>query len=718
MGWNQRVKIKQRDITDCGAACLASVSVHHKLRLPVSRIRQFVGTDKKGTNVLGLVEGAQQIGFQVKAAKGPLDSLFKIPLPAIAHLILKNNLHHFVVIYKVTKDNVIYMDPGTGTMEKKKVNEFAEVWSGIIILLMPGEEFRTGNERISNSFRFWNLIKPHGFIMLQAIIAAVLYTMLGLSTSIYIQKVIDFVLVDGNFRLLNLLSIGMIVILFIQLLTGLFKSIISLQTGQYIDARLILGYYKHLLNLPQRFFDTMRVGEIVSRVSDAVKIRLFINEVGMSLIVNILIVIFSTGIMFLYYWKLALITVSVIPVLCLLYWLSNRINKKWQRRLMENSAELENQLVESLNAIGTIKRFSLEEHANLKTENRFIQLLQSIYISSLKGLYVSVSSDFITRLFTIIVLWVGSYFVINRELTPGELLSFYAIVAYFIGPVTSLIGANKSIQDALIASDRLFEIIDLETESSDTNKVELSPETIGDIHFHAVNFRYGSRVTVFDGLSLTIERGKATAVVGDSGSGKSTLLSLLQNLYPLNSGNITIGGLDLQHISNASIRNMIAVVPQQIHLFAGTIIDNIAIGDDEPDMRKVVGICQSLGVNEFIEKLPATYATILSEQGNNLSGGQRQRIALARALYRNPQILILDEATSSLDPSSEQKVQHTLEQLKLAGRTVIIITHRLSTIKNADKILVLREGKLVEQGDHQKLLALNGFYHEMWQNMM
>lgn len=163
---------------------------------------------------------------------------------------------------------------------------------------------------------------------------------------------------------------------------------------------------------------------------------------------------------------------------------------------------------------------------------------------------------------------------------------------------------------------------------------------------------------------------------------------------------------------------MIAVVPQQIHLFAGTIIDNIAIGDDEPDMRKVVGICQSLGVNEFIEKLPATYATILSEQGNNLSGGQRQRIALARALYRNPQILILDEATSSLDPSSEQKVQHTLEQLKLAGRTVIIITHRLSTIKNADKILVLREGKLVEQGDHQKLLALNGFYHEMWQNMM
>ncbi|MBY0482093.1 MAG: peptidase domain-containing ABC transporter [Chitinophagaceae bacterium] len=714
---NKSVLIKQRDITDCGAACLASVAAHYNLQLPVSRIRQYAGTDKKGTNVLGLIEAAERLGFQAKGAKGPLESLFKIPLPAIAHVILKNGLHHFVVIYRVSKKFVTIMDPGDGRIQKKKVTEFAEEWSGVIVLLLPDEGFVAGNEKTSNSLRFWQLIKPHGSIMLQALIGAVVYTILGLSSSIYMQKIIDFVLVDGNTRLLNLLSIGMIAILIFQLFIGTFKSILGLQTGQYIDAKLILGYYKHLLKLPQRFFDTMRVGEIISRVNDAVKIRLFINDIALSIIVNILIIAFSFGLMFLYYWKLAIIMLLIVPIYIFLYWIGNRINKKWQRRLMENSAELETQLVESLNAAGTIKRFGLEEYANIKTENKFIILLQSIYKSSIKGLYLTSSSDFVTHLFTIIILWAGSYFVINRELTPGELLSFYALVGYFTGPAASLLGTNKSIQDALIAADRLFEIIDLETESSNENKVELTAETVGDILFTNVHFRYGTRVTVFEGLNLSICKNSITAVVGESGSGKSTLLSLLQNLYTLQEGNISIGGINLQYISNRSLRQIVSVVPQNIDLFAGTIIENIAIGDFEPDLKKILELSQMLGIHEFVEKLPATYNTVLNEQGMNLSGGQRQRIAIARALYRNPEILILDEATSSLDPTSELKVQKTLVDFKNQGKTIILIAHRLSTIKNADSILVLQEGKLIEQGNHSDLINLKGLYYSMWQNM-
>lgn len=714
---NKSVLIKQRDITDCGAACLASVAAHYNLQLPVSRIRQYAGTDKKGTNVLGLIEAAERLGFQAKGAKGPLESLFKIPLPAIAHVILKNGLHHFVVIYRVSKKFVTLMDPGDGRIQKKKVTEFAEEWSGVIVLLLPDEGFVAGNEKTSNSLRFWQLIKPHGSIMLQALIGAVVYTILGLSSSIYMQKIIDFVLVDGNTRLLNLLSIGMIAILIFQLFIGTFKSILGLQTGQYIDAKLILGYYKHLLKLPQRFFDTMRVGEIISRVNDAVKIRLFINDIALSIIVNILIIAFSFGLMFLYYWKLAIIMLLIVPIYIFLYWIGNRINKKWQRRLMENSAELETQLVESLNAAGTIKRFGLEEYANIKTENKFIILLQSIYKSSIKGLYLTSSSDFVTHLFTIIILWAGSYFVINRELTPGELLSFYALVGYFTGPAASLLGTNKSIQDALIAADRLFEIIDLETESSNENKVELTAETVGDILFTNVHFRYGTRVTVFEGLNLSICKNSITAVVGESGSGKSTLLSLLQNLYTLQEGNISIGGINLQYISNRSLRQIVSVVPQNIDLFAGTIIENIAIGDFEPDLKKILELSQMLGIHEFVEKLPATYNTVLNEQGMNLSGGQRQRIAIARALYRNPEILILDEATSSLDPTSELKVQKTLVDFKNQGKTIILIAHRLSTIKNADSILVLQEGKLIEQGNHSDLINLKGLYYSMWQNM-
>ena len=685
--------------------------------MPVSRIRQYAGTDKRGTNVLGLIEASERLGFQAKGAKGPIESLAKIPLPAIAHLVLKNQFQHFVVIYKVTKKYVTIMDPGDGNIYKKKIADFAKEWSGVILLLLPDEGFTARNEKVSNSIRFWQLIKPHTGIMIQALIGAIVYTILGLSSSIYMQKIVDFVLVDGNIRLLNLLSVGMIIILLFQVFIGTFKSILGLQTGQHIDAKLILGYYKHLLKLPQRFFDTMRVGEIVSRVNDAVKIRVFINDVALSIIVNMLIVIFSIGLMFLYYWKLALIMLAIIPVYLILYWINNRVNKKWQRRLMENSAELETQLVESLNAAGTIKRFGLEEYANIKTENRFIVLLQSIYKSSIKGLYLGASSDFITRLFTIFILWAGSYFVISRELTPGELLSFYALVGYFTGPAGSLLGANKSIQDALIAADRLFEIIDLETESTNENKVELTTELIGNIVFHNVHFRYGTRVTVFEGLNISILKNNITAIVGESGSGKSTLLSLLQNLYPLQEGNISIGGIDLQYISNRSLRQVVSVVPQNIDLFAGTIIENIALGDFEPDMQKILTISQFLGINDFVEKMPATYNTILNEQGVNLSGGQRQRIAIARALYRNPEILILDEATSSLDPDSEQKVQSTLDLFKKQGKTIIIIAHRLSTVKNADSILVLKEGKLLEQGNHHELIEKRGNYFDLWNNM-
>ncbi len=712
---NNSSKIKQRDITDCGAACLASIAAHYQLQMPVSRIRQYAGTDKRGTNVLGLIEAAEKLGFQAKGAKGTLDSLSKIPLPAIAHVILKNGLHHFVVIYKVTKKDITFMDPADGGYHKNIISDFEKIWSGVIVLILPDEGFAKGNETTSNTKRFWQLIMPHKGIMIQALVGAVVYTILGLSTSIYMQKLIDFVLPDGNIRLLNLLSIGMIVILVFQVFIGTFKTILGLQTGQQIDARLILGYYKHLLKLPQRFFDTMRVGEITSRINDAVKIRMFINDVALSMIVNVLIVGFSIALMFLYYWKLAVIMLCIVPIYLIIYWISNTVNKKWLRTLMENSAELETQLVESISTAGTIKRFGIEEYANTKTENKFYTLLHTIYKSGIKGLYLGTSADFATRLFTIVILWAGAYFVINRELTPGELLSFYALIGYFTGPASSLIGANKSIQDALIAADRLFEIIDLEIESSDLNKVELTPELIDDIHFNNVYFRYGTRAMVFEGLNLAIKKGSSTGIIGESGSGKSTLLSLLQNLYPLKEGNITIGGLDLQHISNKSLRSAVSVVPQQIDLFAGTVIENIAIGDYEPNMQRILELSKMLGISDFIEQLPSGYNSLLGEQGVNLSGGQRQRIAIARALYRNPEILILDEATSNLDQLSESKVQATLEWFKSKGKTIILIAHRLNTIKKCDEILVLKAGKLIEQGTHDSLSNnTESYYYTFW----
>ena len=455
-------RVKQRDITDCGAACLASVAANYKLNLPVSKIRQYASTDKKGTNVLGMIEAAQKLGFDAKGVKGPFESIFKIPLPAIAHVVVKEVLHHFVVIYKASASHITIMDPADGQLHQVKHEDFKKEWTGVLILLLPNQDFKPADDKINISARFWQLIKPERGVLAQALLGAMVYTILGLSTSIYVQKIVDNVLTGGNTNLLNLMGVVMLVLVFVQLFIGSIKSIFTLKTGQVIDARLILGYYKHLLKLPQQFFDTMRVGEITSRINDAVKIRVFINDVSINLAVNVFIIIFSFAMMFSYYWKLALIILISLPLYLLVYFITNKINKKVQRKLMESGAELESQLLESLNSINTIKQFGLEEHANNITDLRFTALLKLIYKSSITSLHSGNSTDTISKIFTIVLLWAGATFVLNNQLTPGELLSFYTLSGYFTGPVSSLIGMNKTVQDAIIAGDRLFEIMDLE----------------------------------------------------------------------------------------------------------------------------------------------------------------------------------------------------------------------------------------------------------------
>ncbi len=707
------IKIKQHDIRDCGAACLASISAYYKLKIPIARIRQYASTDKRGTNVLGMIKGAEKLGFDAKGVRGGMDALPDLPLPAIAHVIVKEQLQHYVVIYKVNHKKVTVMDPGDGRMHRYSLEDFEKIWTGVLVLLQPNSTFEAGNEKISIYSRFWNLINPYKTVLFEALFGAIIYTILGLSTSIYIEKITDNVLIEGNKNLMNLMGVVMVVILILQIFIGSMKSILVFKTGQKIDAQLILGYYKHLLKLPQRFFDTMQVGEITSRIGDAVKIRSFINDVAIDMLVNIFIVLFSFGLMFTYYWKLALIIALIIPLYMGIYFLINYFNKKTERKLMESSANLESQLVESLNSVKTIKQFGIEDHANFKTEKRFTRLLKTIYTSGLNGFFTTYSSEFLTRVFTIVLLWAGAYYVLDNEITPGELMSFYALIGYFTSPISSLVGMNKTIQNALIASDRLFEIMDLEREET-TKKMILKKEEIGDISFKNVSFSYGTRSNVFEDFSMLIPKGKVTALVGGSGSGKTTLISLLQNLYPIKKGNILIGKYDINYIQNKNLRNLVGVVPQELNLFSGNVIENIAVGVYEPDMKRIVDICRDLGIIEFIEQLPNGFATQLGENGASLSGGQKQRIAIARALYKNPEILILDEATSSLDTVSEVFVQQTIENLRNQGKTLIIIAHRLSTVAKADKICVLESGKLMEEGTHENLLDKKGIYAELW----
>ncbi len=710
----RQIRIRQHDITDCGAACLASVASYYKLDLPVARIRQLANTDKMGTSMLGMIEAAEKLGFCSKGVKGPFKCLFDIPRPAIVHVITGEQFHHYKVFYGIDKKKVRLMDPSDGRIHSMLHADFQKEWTGVILLLVPADNFHPGDARQPSGRRFISLIKPHRTIMAQSLLGAVMYALLGLTTSVYVQKIVDHVLIDGNVNLLNLMSVLMIILLAVKVYMNTMKGIFALKTGQLIDAALIMGYYRHLLVLPTRFFDTMRVGEILSRINDAVKIRSFVNNVSLDLVVNGMIVIFTFGLMLLFSWKLALIMAAGIPFCLLIYSVFNLINKKVLRRIMESAAELEAHLVESLNVITTLKQFSAMEYTIRRTEARFFKLLRAVYLSSRSSIGVQNAMEFLAGMITIGTLWMGSVMVISREITPGTLLSVYALLGYMIGPVTSLIHANQVIQDAMIAADRLFQIMDLECEEMKGGRVVLTKEMMGDIHFRHVAFRYGSRLQVFENLSLTFRRGEISAIVGESGSGKTSVIALLENLYPIQSGSIEIGRYNLQQIDLTSLREHFGIVPQRVELISGTIAGNIAFGDDEPDMKRVIDVCGLLDMRDFIEKIPGAYRAQLGEHGISLSGGEQQRLAIARALYRDPEILILDEATSALDAATEGHVRQLICSLKAQGKMIIVITHRFRTIMHADKIMVLHKGRLVEEGDHYALMAKRGYYFNLW----
>ena len=692
MNWKRKVSVRQRDTTDCGPACIASVMSHYGIQIPVAKIRQWSGTDKQGTSMWGMVKALEKMNFETKGLKGSAEHLDKLPLPFIAHIEQQHGLQHYVCVYRIHKKHLSVMDPASGKMSHWTPTEFNEKWSGAVVAMVRGITSGDLQKDSVSKTKLVTLLQPVWKPVFQAILSGILYTALGLSTSIYIGKLTDHVFVNQNSGLLNLLSSLMVLITLIMIYLFAIRSVIVLKTGQVIDNQLIISYYRHLFRLPQRFFDSMKTGEIISRINDAVKIRGFINDAAIGILVNTLVVIFSFSTMFILNWRLAMIMLGIIPFYVIIYALFNNRNKQIERKVMEQSASFESQLVESLQSSVHIRQHNLGESTNLKTEGRLNQLLDTVYRSGMNSIIASGSTELINRLFIIILLWIGSYFVIQQQITPGKLLSFYALLGYFTGPVSALIGANKTYQNALIAADRLFEIFQLETEER-TEKQLFKRENFGDIIFKGVSFAYGTRGQVFHDLDLTIEAGKVTAITGASGSGKSTVASLIQHLYPVDAGSITINGYDTRYYSNESIRQLMGVVPQQIRFLTGTILENLAPGERSPDIKRILHLLQGVGLLKLIESLPGGIESVLTENGSNLSGGERQRLAIARALYRDPALLIMDEATSSLDPISEYHVNRFLLGLKAQSRTMLLITHKEQNAALADHILVLKNGK-------------------------
>jgi ATP-binding cassette subfamily B protein len=643
-----------------------------------------------GTTIAGLIEGARQVGLLAKGVKGPAEALPSIPLPAIAHCRLPSGAFHFVVLFEWRAKFARVMDPATGRNEKWSPERFLGAWTGAMVILAPGASFVTGDRTLPPWRRLWRLLVPHRILYLQALLGAILTTVLGLGTSIYVQKIVDSVIPDGDRPLLNLLALGMVASVILRTVLGLLQSTLSLQTAQRIDAALVLGYYEHLLRLPQTFFDTMRVGEITSRVADAIKIRNFLNGSLLALILNPLILVFSVSAQFAYSPTLALVSLALLPANLAIYAFMNALNRTWQRRILELGADLDAHLVESLGAQSLIRHFGLERSTAFRTENRLVRLLRTTGRAALGAFVGGSATGFVTSIYTIVLLWFGARLVLDAHLSTGELMSCYALSGYLTGPLAALIGLNSAVQEATTATDRLFEIMDLEVVRDD-GMAEFDP-TDATITFERVTFRHSGRTPVLDRVSFRIDAGRITALAGESGSGKSTLLALIQRVHAPDSGRILIGAHDLRTYRLDSLRRHLACVPQHTHLLAGTVLENIAPGDSPADPPRVLTACRRAGALEFIERLPRGFLTVLSENGDNLSGGQRQRLAIARALYLDAPVLLLDEPTSALDHRAEKELSRLLQQLRDSGRTVIVAAHSQCLLSLADSVIHLADG--------------------------
>ncbi len=547
-------------------------------------------------------------------------------------------------------------------------------------------------------------------MLLHIFVASLVYTVLGILGAFYYQALLDDILPDGLRQTLITLSIGIILLNIFKVLLNAFRSHLLLYLSQKLDIALLLGYYRHVLQLPMNFFGTRKVGEIVSRFNDASKVRDAISGATLTIMIDTLMAI--AGAIILYTQNSMMFGVAVIIVVLygVIVTTFNQQYKKLNERTMEDNAQLTSYLVESLNGIQTIKAYNAERRADRETEKRFVKLLKSIFNLSWVGNLQTSLKGTVELIGGVVILWVGAASVLNGNMTIGQLITFNSLLGYFLDPVKNLINLQPQMQTAVVAAERLGEILDLEAEKDEREQNKLTPERLdGDIEFKNVKFRYGTRRLVLDNVDCVIRKGQKVAFVGESGSGKTTLTKLLLHLYTPEEGNILINSNNIEDIQMETLRERIAYISQETFLFSGTIMENLTLGVDDVTVDDVIEACKLAQAHEFINDMPLRYETMLEENGANLSGGQRQRLAIARAMLKKPDILILDEATSNLDAITERALDKTINEY-CKDMTTIFIAHRLSTIKDCDQIFVMEKGQIIESGTHEELKLLGGKY--------
>lgn len=540
-------------------------------------------------------------------------------------------------------------------------------------------------------------------------------TSIGIITSFYYQILMDNIVPSSSLEMLNYVSVITLCLFFVQIGLNFLRGFLIVKLEQNIDIPIMLGYYNHALILPMKFYSMRDTGEIISRFNDASSIRDIVSEASLTIMMDTIMAVVGAVVLFNSNKLLFLISVVMLILYGIIVFVYNKPIKKINRKIMEMNSKVTSQFIETVNGIEAIKAFNQEDNEKEKTDKLYRKFLKKVFNGGVLSLSQQTVTMFVAVVGELVILWIGAAYVIKGELTIGELITFNALLGYFIEPIKNLINLQPQIQTAVVAADRLGEILDIspEYENNDMCTTYDSEIKFDNLIISHLNFRYGTRDLVLKDINLEIKHGEKIAFVGESGSGKTTLAKLLVRLYEQEKGNIKLDSVDIRDFPISQIRYNFSYISQNAFLFSGTIKENLLFGNSEASDNDILRVCKTCELEEYINSLPLKYNTRIEENGKNLSGGQKQRLAIARALIKNPKILIMDEATSNLDYITEKTIENTINKFS-KNMTTIIIAHRLSTIKDCDKIFVFKDGQIVETGNHSDLLKQRGYYHQLW----
>jgi ABC-type bacteriocin/lantibiotic exporter with double-glycine peptidase domain/CRP-like cAMP-binding protein len=699
--------VYQLDEMDCGVACVAMVCRYFGREVALPHIRLAVGTSVDGTSLRGIQRGGEFVGLAVTPVRASKARLDQLPLPAIVHL----DQNHWVVLHRVTPARVDVADPARGRQRLSR-DKFLARWSGYAALVRPTDRLQQAPLAAAGQSRWlWPFVRPH----LRRLLLALLLTIAGAGAQMLIpvvtQRIVDNALVRRDYTLLHLLSLALLAVPVAGLATSLVRGRLLSRVAVRIDAAALDFVTARLLRLPLAYFETRRTGDLQARLDGLRQARQIVIQQGMEGLTNLVQFGTAMAVMLAYSWTLGLAFAATIPLYAILLRVASRRLRRTLEGLEEGYGRYRSAQVDAVQGIETVKSLGAEEGLRLRLLGEFSALTGRIVRGDFVMLAFGGAVNLATSVVVVAFVWLSALRVLSGSFSVGDFVAFNSLVLLAVGPLQALLSIWDQLQLTSVLIARVQDVVENDPEQGDDAGLRRVTTLQGRVTLDNVSFTYPTapNAPILCDVSLDVAPGTKVAIVGRSGSGKSTLLKCLAGLLDVTAGSIAYDGVALDELRHSDLRRHLGFVVQQPHVFHDTIARNIAFGEDEPDMDRVRAAAEVADAHEFVVRLPLGYDTLVGESGLRLSGGQQQRIAIARALYHRPPVLLLDEATSSLDSESERNVKQNIDKL-LHGRTSFVVAHRLSTVRDADLIVVMDGGRIVEVGDHEALIRREGLY--------